>query len=100
MSASSLFQSVVYFGSQGIAVLSPKSKGQWTLAGNFGFEDAVPAKVQKLLSGSVLVLVSDTYCGHLQVLFPNKKSELSDEHIAEVLEKEYDIDTSAYEFAS
>lgn len=99
MSASSSFQSVVYYGSQGISVLTPKNKG-WQLVESFDFDTPISAKAKKALAGSVLVLVSDTYCGHLQVLFPNKKSELSEELVAEVLEKEYEIDTVAYEFAS
>ncbi len=82
-----------------MVVLQKNSKG-WKEVATFAKDAAVPAAAAKALKSSVLVLASDVYMGHLQLLLPNKKQELADDNIASILEDEYEIDTQAYEFAS
>lgn len=99
MSSVSNFKSLVYYGSENITVLKSSSKG-WKELGTYAKGGTLPAAAQKALADSVLVLVSDSYLGHLQLLLDNKKSVLSDENIAQILADDYEIDTSVYEFAS
>lgn len=94
------FRTVVFFGEQNIQVFRSE-KGQWEpVAGTFSLDAVSPDLVSMGENGNVLAVVSDAFAGHVQIALPNKKEQLAEEHLGQVLRDEYQIDLSAYEFAS
>lgn len=101
MSTGPTFKTVVYVGSSSVDVYTANKEGWKKFAAEFTLDSTPTNDLVALTQGSnVLVLVSDVFAGHLQVVFPNKKDQLTDEHLGQVLRKDYDIDLEAYEFAS
>lgn len=78
------------------------SRKTWTeVSAKLSLEKNPSKDVVALTQGSnVLVLVSDTFTGHLQFISPNKKEELTDAALGDRLQTEFQIDVTAYEFAT
>jgi hypothetical protein len=93
------FQSVVFVQQDTARIFHLPQKNWHSVEGEFKLtEDAPPEAIDKLKGKNVLVLLSDAYCGHMQFNQENKKSKLTEAAIKQLLEDDYDIDTSAYEF--
>src|SRR5690606_22715746 len=101
MSASPAFKTVIFFDVDQVRVFQPNKKSWQEVKGDFRLDSPPDSDlVQQLGDSAVLAVVSDQFCGHLQIILPNKKDQYSDDHIGEILQKEHHIDLSAYEFAS
>lgn len=101
MSAGPSFKSIVFVSPMSVRLWTLNKK-DWTEFPQSLYLDKSPSTdVVSLTQGSnVLVLVSDSYAGHLQFLADNKKDALTDEAIGQRLQDEFQIDISAYEFAT
>lgn len=101
MSGTVDFQRVVYIDQRGIRFFQRDGE-QW-LAQELGELSLSTPPTDELIeavqSTSVLVVVSDDWCGHLQMTLPNKKKTLEPDALDSVLSQEHGIDTSTYEFA-
>jgi hypothetical protein len=99
MSEVPAFHSVLLVGESGVSSFLWQKK-QWVAGPKLDLDAPISAKDQaELAAKSTLILVSDRWAGHLQMILPNKKSDLTDEHIGQVLSEQYQIDVAAYEFA-
>ncbi len=94
------FKAVLFIGDTSVRAFRATKSGWETVEGEFTLENAAE-QLQEVVQGeNVLAVVSDLFCGHVQIALPNKKEQLSEEHLGQVLQEEYQIDLSAYEFAS
>jgi hypothetical protein len=101
MSSVPTFRTVVFVGESSIQVFRPH-KDTWRVWEEEFAHDSKPTKTLKeaVKGSNILLVVSDAYSGHVQLSLPNKKEQWADDRLAEVLQDEYQIDLSAYEFAS
>lgn len=100
MSPAPAFKTVVFFDEDAALVFVPDKKGWRQLEGSYSLDKLPDKQLQAdIKDGSVLAVVSDAFCGHLQVVVPNKKESYSDENIGQILSEQH-IDLSVYEFAS
>jgi len=94
------FQTVLFIHEDSIRLFYLPQKNWHALDESALLSEPIPAAMREKLSDkNVLVLVSDSYCGHLQFTRENKKTELTESAITQVLQDEYEIDTDAYELS-
>lgn len=101
MSAAVDFQIVIFADARGVRVFGPTKQGWESLSSKTLSLDTPPSKTLRaqVAAGSALVVVSDDWCGHLQITLPNKKKLLEAESLEQILSQDQGIDTSTYEFA-
>lgn len=101
MSSAPVFRTVIIFGESVIQVFRPH-KDTWRVWEEEFSLDSVPSDtlIEAIKGANILAVVSDAFAGHVQLSLPNKKDQLSDQNLAEVLQEQYQIDLSSYEFAS
>jgi hypothetical protein len=101
MSSGLSFKSILLITTQGVRLWTLERK-MWTESKHkLSLESAPSSAAVAVTQGSnVLVLVGDSFTGHLQFIADNKKDALTDEAIGQRLQDDFQIDVSAYEFAT
>lgn len=101
MSSGPSFKSIVFVSPTSVRLWTLNKKDWTEFPKSLSLDKAPSADFVSLTQGSnVLVLVSDSYAGHLQFLADNKKDALTDEAIGQRLQDDFQIDIAAYEFAT
>ena len=102
MSTVPAFRSVILFQADVVRVFTQGKKDWVEYTAEQLSLNSDPSKelIAEINGDNVLALVSDEFAGHIQMVLPNKKEELTEEKLAEKLQSEFQIDLDAYEFAS
>ncbi len=94
------FQTVLFIHEDAVRLFYLPQKNWHALEETAVLTEPIPAAMREKLSDkNVLVLVGDSYCGHLQFSRDNKKTQLTEAAITQVLQDEYEIDTDAYDLS-
>lgn len=101
MSSGPQFKSIILLTTSGMRLWTLTKKVWTEVDAKLSLDKKPSSEVVALTQGdNVLVLVGDAFTGHIQFISPNKKDLLTDEALGERLQSEYQIDVSAYEFAT
>lgn len=97
MSTAPNFSTVLFVGENNLRLFYLPQKNWHSLDADLNLDSDLPAEAKKRIQGeNVLVVVSDSFNGHLQFTQENKKTALQDEAILSKLEEDFEIDTQAY----
>ncbi len=98
MSGASKYQLVFFYHDNNLQLYGLEGKKWESLGQDINLDKPFKKELAAKVAGkNAIVLISDSSCGHLQFIQENKKSNLSEEAITQLLQEEYDIETSAYE---